>query len=558
MMSKKAGPIREHEITPDISLFGKLGARSRAFPMVVTELIDNSLDSWRLMPASKKGSKELKIHIDAGTGKDAIFEIRDNAGGMTEHELARALKVAHSDKEGAESKKLIGSFGFGLKSALMYIGPRFQIYSVSHTDPKTVWHVDFDRTRFEDKKTWSIGIHKLSLSEAAYAEVNFPDKHGTIIRVTNEKYKSASKEGILNRIRSTFAPLLPNTGKVHPRLRPYLNKFEKMEVWFNDDQVFGSGPFFEEYVPPTPREIAERKAESPYDIGAIKKGVQDFPAILPSGAFVEIPRKKVDGKEFWGIAGILDRGMAHNNHYGFDLVKNGRVIEKHVLDRENKYRRVGLMASNHNARIVGMLFFDDSDWKTDHQKTEFLKDSDDWKVVAEHVGKTIKPLLSISSNFQNPNKAHQTEEQEKKGNELKPVLEALAKDAHKAFRAPALKRALTSIDKSLSSDSSSKPPTISNTRIQSAKIQYKTSSLGANQNLVQVKNLNSKGAPLLETKVNVDHPLLKGIDTQQNKLVVSFLYFDSLARFICSERKGATLEDFFLIREALFHEIKMH
>src|SRR4051812_40986722 len=110
----------KHQIPPNITLFGKLGARSRAFPMVVTELVDNSLDSWLEMPEKYKTSISLEVDITVTEGKDAWFTIEDNAGGMTEEELAKALTVAHSEKQA--NNKLLGSFGFGLKSAAMYIG----------------------------------------------------------------------------------------------------------------------------------------------------------------------------------------------------------------------------------------------------------------------------------------------------------------------------------------------------------------------------------------------------------------------------------------------------
>jgi hypothetical protein len=51
------------DVTPDPTLFGKLGARSKALPNVVTELVDNSLDSWILMPDRLKKGKTLEVRI---------------------------------------------------------------------------------------------------------------------------------------------------------------------------------------------------------------------------------------------------------------------------------------------------------------------------------------------------------------------------------------------------------------------------------------------------------------------------------------------------------------
>jgi len=564
-----------HEITPDVSLFGKLGARSRAFPMVVTELVDNSLDSWIALPSRYKKNGLLEVDITAKVGKSAWFIIKDNAGGMNMDQLVSAMTVAKSDK--TNDSRFIGHFGLGLKSAAMYIGARFRIFTMHYDNPKVVNFVEFDREKFEASGEWKLKFESMEAKEAAKLDVVFGEGHGTEIQIRNDRYNPGSKGSILNRLSRVFGPRLPKNPKVKNT-----DEFPSdMTVTFNEDKVFAAGPFYE-YWDNSARKVEEittdflrrlkkdDKVKNELTTDYIKGGQEDV-AIIPVKvgwiedipAIMKIPEIKINGKSVYGRVGILDRGMAHQNKYGFDLIKNGRVIEDSVLDKDIRSREIGLVASNHNARIAGQLFLDD--WKTDHQKTSFLKDTDDWIKLTEHVAKYSKGLLGISSNLQNPNKMFKDQHfdenapeaiAEKKFEEKIPTIE---RGVQKAVRSGALKTALSDIEKEKVIRKESKRPepkqvTESTTTLTQTKPHIKYSRKGEHADMVVMKVVKERSGNVLEITLNRDHPFLAQRESFELSPIGEFIAVDYFATYIVRSKDQLNHEDFLKLREELLKE----
>lgn len=537
--------MSKHKIVPDVSLFEKLGARSRAFPMVTTELVDNSLDSWLLMPESLKKNKNLKIDITARTAKGSWFIIRDNAGGMTESELAAALTVAKSSKD---KTKVLGSFGFGLKSAAMYIGPRFKIFTRSHKDPKKVYYLYFDKTKFGKADKWEIDIDALTLNEAAKADVHFGDGHGTEIWIENERFKSALEKGIVNRLRKTFAPRLPvkdqvQTGKYHAS--------SSMDLVFNGKPLYAFGPFYEKWVKPT------------LPVDEKGKGGQDFPALDIRHKTVEIPEIKINGKSVWGRAGIIDRGMGHNNQYGFDLIKHFRVVELHAMDKKDE-KRIGFAGGNHYARVVGQLFLDG--WNTDHQKTEFMTDDDDWEKVTDHVAKYVKELNKISSDLQHPNKGKENAASKLAESKAREDAPDINKGVQRAVRSGSLKKVLVAIESRREAEKKktsgvvqpvAKPaPVISNSKLLATKPVTDFERVGLKARLVKTKVITDASGTRLKVSINLDHPFLKGRESAELKAIAEFVAVDSFSQYILENRNLMTHEDFLELRDKFLTELR--
>ena len=591
-------------VTPDPSLFHKLGARSRALPLVVTELIDNSLDSWTEMPKSKKEGKELTVEISAGEQKDGLFIIKDNAGGMTQDELIHAMTVAYSKK--TNQKKLIGSFGFGLKSAAMYIGSKFSIYTVSYKDPKTVNFVEFDKEKFMKKQgddQWKLEFKQLSMKEANLQKVFFPYEHGTQITIKNERYRSANQKGIIKKLSRTFA------ARIQEGEDNSYNK-DKMNIELSlGGRVFKikpSGSFYSKWNKSLEevndhikkqREVLKKiqnqnqnKLEKDQinllkdakDTGFLKSNesnqsdpVKQEAVVIPKKInwLIEIPgikkieRQKIKGSEKYvsGRIGILDRGMGHNNHYGFDLFKYGRLIEEHVLDKSYKNKEIGLRASVHNARIAGQLFLDD--WDTDHQKVSFLKDSDDWFNLIEFVEKEVKDFLKVSSALQNPNKIILEEYQinsntpqvvaEKK---FKRNIETIEKKTRKAIKSSAFKSILKEIDTKKDAEEEikvkNKQKIQTNTKLLSFTPRLEIRSHGIDSPMFKVNHSKKDGKPYLKVILNRDHPFLEDRESAELNTIGDFLIHDCYASFILKNKPNLTHEDFLELRGALLREYK--
>lgn len=567
---------KTYGITPDVSLFGKLGARSRAFPMVVTELVDNSLDSWIALPSKFKKSGHLEVDITAKVGKSAWFIIKDNAGGMNMEQLVSALTVAKSEK--TEDSRFIGHFGLGLKSAAMYIGARFRIFTLHYDDPKTVNYVEFDREKFEASGKWELKFESMDVKDAAKLDVVFGDGHGTEIQIRNDRYSPASKGSILNRLSRVFGPRLPKNPKVKNT-----DEFPSdMTITFNEEKVFAAGPFYE-YWNNSAKKVEEAaedfKRRLKKDKSVLRdlttddiKGEQTEAAIIPTKirwyeeipGILKIPEIKINGKTVHGRVGILDRGMAHQNKYGFDLVKNGRVIEDSVLDKDIRSREIGLVASNHNARIAGQLFLDD--WKTDHQKTSFLKDTDDWNKLTEHVAKYTKSLLAISSNLQNPNKMFRDVEPDENAPEViadkkfEEKIPTIEKGVQKAVRSGALKATLTDIEKTkdasaIQEKKRKQEPQESTTTLIHTKPHIKYSRKGEDSAMVTTKVVKERTGNTLEITLNRDHPFLAQRESHELSAIGEFIAVDYFATYVVKSKEQLNHDDFLKLRDELLREL---
>lgn len=540
------------EIVPDVTLFGKLGARSRAFPMVVTELIDNSLDSWEEMPKKYRSKTGLKIEITASekTSRDSKFIITDNAGGMTIEDLGNALTVARSEK--TDNPKLIGSFGFGLKSACMYIGSEFDIYTQHFENSKEVFHVHFNLHEFESRKSkadrWHIEINRLSLQEASKHEIWFEDGHGTIIRIKNEKYRKANEEGIIRRVERIFGPRLPKE-KGTPIIKKLASesKYDPMTVRFNGKELYASGPFYEPYIKPDV--IGGDPSEG-------RKGAQKDAALDPkhlSDLVIIGPRQISNGRTFWGIAGIIDRGLAHNNQFGFDLIKNGRVIETHVTDKDKDEMTVGLLSNNHNARVVGQLYFDDSKWKTDHQKTEFIKDDSDWEKVADIVSEKINKLTRISSNLQHPNFASKDPKTKAKQQIAEKQAPKIIAALQRATKSEQVRKTLERIDKEIIA-TGKKPKLSSNSKLLSMRPQVEIKSMGSKNPAFTFKVSPDGKRFLTKVIVNLDHPFLAQFESGELNAMALIVSAQAYAAHVYKEKGSTNINHLFELQEAVLSQ----
>lgn len=619
-MSSKKTTSETLDVVPDPSLFGKLGARSKALPMVVTELVDNSLDSWILLPSAHKKGKTLEVRIIAGSIQGSAFTITDNAGGMTLSELQSAMTIAKSEKGELSKgdKKLLGFYGFGLKSAAMFIGDEFSIYSQSYKEKNLVHFVDFDREKFEgaDKDSrWKLEFQTMSADQAAKLEVHFPDGHGTIIRIKNKRYRPASQYAIIERLRKTFAPRLPCDPRVKAQNREFSN--EEMKIFFvtresksaSTPELKALGAFYtywdgdkkdaENFYADGLRRLAKASdADTRSGIinelahtDIIKGGQKDergdtIEAVLPALKWLDnIPGWKqmkpftVAGKRVRGRVGILDRGMGHTSEYGFDLIKNGRVIESFAKDPEKKKgteQLIGLVANNHNARIIGQLFLDD--WETDHQKTEFIKEADGWskrhgsdeKTIAEHVYRFLKDegYLSASYNLQSPRSAipgaresEATAERlvAEKISESSPAIESkisrVARSSNVAAQLQKIEKAApATIQKELKRLEVEKPT--SNSKLQVTKPEIQWVKKGSGSPMYSVRRVDDKKTRRLIVTLNLDHPFVKKRESGEIKVIGELLMAEAFASYMATEKLilGSGFDHFVALRDDLLRE----
>ena len=160
----------ELDITPDKSLFRKLGSTGYRTYEALSELVDNSIDARMSAPIT------IRVTLDYAGGS---LGVTDDGAGMGLGELRDAMTLAR-ETDYPRGKQL-GMFGLGMKTACSFLGGSFAI-ATSRQGSDLEYVVEYDEDRWE--RSGSAGWKNFP-----YASRPKPDRrgHGTAITVSKVK-----------------------------------------------------------------------------------------------------------------------------------------------------------------------------------------------------------------------------------------------------------------------------------------------------------------------------------------------------------------------------------
>lgn len=142
-------------LTPNV-----IGRNSLTLQECIAELVANSLD-WRITKVNPQEITKICIKL----GEDSI-EIIDNGVGMTYEELDVAIDLAESGNDirsKLDDEERKGMYGLGMKVAVLSLGWKFTISTVSIKDPTTECRFEFNSRKLEDKN--STYLKELEITE---------------------------------------------------------------------------------------------------------------------------------------------------------------------------------------------------------------------------------------------------------------------------------------------------------------------------------------------------------------------------------------------------------
>ncbi len=166
MASIEENKVETIDITPDKSIYHKIGEANYSISDAIAELVDNSID------ASNEEGVEIYIVLDK---KEKKIVIEDNGKGMSKDVASKSLVLAHSKKH-----ESLGEFGLGLKSACTSLGTIFSITSTPENSEER-YTLEYNKEKFLQSSDWQ--HYPLTISKAPKSE------HGTKIEVSNLKIK---------------------------------------------------------------------------------------------------------------------------------------------------------------------------------------------------------------------------------------------------------------------------------------------------------------------------------------------------------------------------------
>lgn len=229
-----------------------------------------------------------------------------------------------------KGKGTIGHFGMGMKTACSNLGAHFELITCT-AESETATLIVYDEDEFIRKGKWEIEVE----------QVEKPFDHGTQITIT--KAKTNFYAGVKDTMLKKFGKLF------------------KHYVGSGDVEIIVNSVPVEPYIPDT---LSEYDTEIQFDIG---------------------------GKTVRGWASLARHGNS-KGAYGFDLVRQNRVVKEH--------EKIGFTPSAAFTRIIGELHLDD--FPVTNNKTDFRVDTDQWAALTKKMEEILSDLKRESRKLANP------------------------------------------------------------------------------------------------------------------------------------------------------------
>jgi hypothetical protein len=273
---------------------------------VIAEYVDNawqSFDSNRDRLIKKEKNFQFSVSIEINKDADKI-EIIDNAAGIDEINIVRALEIAntHSDVSG------LNEFGMGLKTASNWLSKSWKL-STSALGESVERTVNFDLNDVKKNKLEELPITSRSVSET---------EHYTKITLRQLTKNAPSTNNQIEKIKKHLSSIY----------RKFLRENE-MTIIVNDEKLIYSDPEVLSapfYNDPNGKEVFWKK-EINFSIGSYSAK---------------------------GFIGILST-MSTSEHNGLSLFRRGRVIEGSYDEKYRPKALCGQIGSPRYKRIFGEL-----------------------------------------------------------------------------------------------------------------------------------------------------------------------------------------------------------
>lgn len=178
-------------MTPDRTIYPKLGRAGYTVAEALAELIDNSIDA-------RDGV--VRVGIEMKMGKNGFIKIEDDGAGMNKEKAKNSIILGSSKKKEGE----LGQFGLGLKTACMSLGGKFIIEtSIKNSDEE--YSLVFDENEFIKSGDWNDFEIKIK---------NGIDKGKSFTRIIIENLRIRDYPNIFDVIRKhlseRFSPFIDN------------------------------------------------------------------------------------------------------------------------------------------------------------------------------------------------------------------------------------------------------------------------------------------------------------------------------------------------------------
>lgn len=369
---------REFDLTPDPRVLQVLGDISLDQWKCLAELIDNSVDGF--INAKRNGSPidgaEVVITLPTSDSDAALISLRDNGPGMTPDQLEAAAKAGWSGNNPFDN---LGLFGMGFNISTARLGVVTEVYTTRKGDTEwTGLRIDLDELRR------SRDYHTPRLTKAK----SHPDSHGTEIRILRLKpdqrrffAKSANIRAIRQKLAHIYAPLLQSeASRFNLQINGQSILARRHCHWSPDKFALGTDGRPVHAVETFDFKLSPRRYCSNC-VMTLAADEKTCPTCGLSTGICEIQRR------LHGWVGL--QRYLHEDDFGIDLVRNGRVIEARSKDLfswlagERLEREYPIDDPRNRGRFIGQIHMDHC--RVHYTKDRFERDDPAWKEMVQLV-----------------------------------------------------------------------------------------------------------------------------------------------------------------------------
>lgn len=398
------------DITPSPRILEVLGEVDMSPEECFAEFIDNSVDEG-VEGTPGRGNDEdsgdpLWVAIELPSEhnfkndyENAEVVIQDNGPGMSREELEKNLRAGYSDKNPIDE---MGLFGMGFNIATARLGNRTTVKTTREGDEQ--WAVT------------TIDFRDLTSRNEFEVEVEYEDKkdsstHGTIIQIKrlNEMASSLKKKWKMPETLGDWYSTVLQRENVEIILdgeeldpRPHCTWSRQRCAEVGGEEI------------PAKTEVQDKVGEGYYckecwnwiedQFGEVDS--EDPKCLVCDGEGDVVHREQI----VWGWLGI--QRFFDKEDYGIDLIRNGRVIEKH--DKSFFYwenpegkeeKEYPIDATHWGGRIIGELHIDFV--PVSNTKDKFDRSNPRWKKVREAVRGEgpLRPQIASNHGYEEPNRS---------------------------------------------------------------------------------------------------------------------------------------------------------
>jgi hypothetical protein len=360
----------DFDLTPDPRVLQILGEINLDQWKCLAELVDNSVDAFinARRASTPVQTPEVVITLPTSDREDASITVRDNGPGMSIDQLETAVRAGWSGNNPLDN---LGLFGMGFNIATARLGMVTEVYTTRQNEPEwTGLRIDLNELR----KTRSYHTPRLTRPKVD------PKLHGTEIRLQRLKAdqraffsRNANHQKIRRQLSRVYAPLLlSKEASFSLQINGQLMQPKRQCHWAPERSVQGPDGRPVHAVEPFDFALPSRR----YCVVCMTSfvGTGNCPTGSPDCKVVEIKRR------LHGWVG-LQRYM-HEEDFGIDLIRNGRVIEVQNKDLfvwnggERPEREYPIDDQRNRGRFIGEVHLDHC--RVSYTKDRFERDDSSW------------------------------------------------------------------------------------------------------------------------------------------------------------------------------------